>query len=544
MRYLTVVWLIFNLFISAALAQAATNQFTISVTGGSDTTPPTTPTLLSAIPVSSDQINLVWSAVTDDTFLKGYTVWRNGTVVATTTATSYFDTGLVASTSYTYFVKAFDASGNYSSSSNSLSTSTLPAPITPSVGSSTSSNRTESTAAKVVIKDLRVEAGSTTATIKIVTSHPARFEVRWGRTGSYELGYVVSGYYATKQSILLTDLEPGTAYEFEVIGYTEAGFPSSSYTGVFTSKEPASFTAPENVRFFTAYQEGRDVVLSWASPLNTAVEKVRVVRSYLGFPEHPQDGAIIYQGLKTRFLDQGILNKYDTVYYTAFVYDKNGKVSSGAVALVRYSQDWENYTKKDKSDLSSQKGSKKEGDLSAPAPKATSSVTKERVTAGMKMPTLSEIEIEQDSVRFNLDNKYIIELDAQKPFWVMIPKSKIAGNLKTILVSVLDPKEGRQNYSYLLRLNQDRSAYEAVVPALGVVGHSQITVDIYDYEAFVVATYKAPVDFIGATVSVGKDKPTIIFPDVFLTKMAFIYYCLLVLVLILVLFWHRRRRQS
>jgi LmbE family N-acetylglucosaminyl deacetylase/chitodextrinase len=78
------------------------------VSGGVDTTSPTVPTGLTATASSADQVNLTWSASTDNVAVAGYRVYRNGTAIGTTTTTSYSDTGLTASTLYTYRVSAYD----------------------------------------------------------------------------------------------------------------------------------------------------------------------------------------------------------------------------------------------------------------------------------------------------------------------------------------------------------------------------------------------------------------------------------------------------
>jgi Fibronectin type III domain len=92
-----------------------------------DTTLPTIPQGLTATAVGSTQIDLSWSASSDDVGVTGYTVRRNGAIIATTggSATSYADSGLSPSTTYTYTVDAFDAAGNHSTQSTPASSMTL-----------------------------------------------------------------------------------------------------------------------------------------------------------------------------------------------------------------------------------------------------------------------------------------------------------------------------------------------------------------------------------------------------------------------------------
>jgi hypothetical protein len=82
---------------------------TVTVT---DTQAPTVPTNLTATAASQSQINLTWTASTDNTAVSGYKVYRDGTQVATIAATSYSDTNLTPSTVYSYTVAAYDAAGN------------------------------------------------------------------------------------------------------------------------------------------------------------------------------------------------------------------------------------------------------------------------------------------------------------------------------------------------------------------------------------------------------------------------------------------------
>ena len=95
-----------------------------------DTQPPTAPSKLTAT-VSGSQINLSWTASTDNVGVTGYRVERcqgagctTFAQIATPTATSYSDTGLTAG-SYSYRVRATDAVGNLSVYSN-VATGVIP----------------------------------------------------------------------------------------------------------------------------------------------------------------------------------------------------------------------------------------------------------------------------------------------------------------------------------------------------------------------------------------------------------------------------------
>jgi hypothetical protein len=103
-----------------------------SLTLPADITPPTAPSSPTTSAPSGTQITLSWPAATDNVGVTGYQVERCQGVgctafapLATTTTTSYGDTGLTPGTSYSYRVRALDATGNLSPYS-SITTATTP----------------------------------------------------------------------------------------------------------------------------------------------------------------------------------------------------------------------------------------------------------------------------------------------------------------------------------------------------------------------------------------------------------------------------------
>ncbi|MDX6580733.1 MAG: hypothetical protein QOJ47_2282, partial [Gaiellales bacterium] len=83
-----------------------------------DPNPPTAPSLSAPVATSVDPA-LTWTASTDSggSLLGGYRVYRDGTLIATTSSTSYTDSdAAVVPGTYVYSVVAFDGAGNTSSS--------------------------------------------------------------------------------------------------------------------------------------------------------------------------------------------------------------------------------------------------------------------------------------------------------------------------------------------------------------------------------------------------------------------------------------------
>ena len=101
-------------------------DYTVNIIAGtSDTTAPSAPAALAASGTTQTTTNLTWTASTDNVAVTGYDVYQGATLKATVTGTTYAVTGLTASTAYTFSVKAKDAAGNVSASSNVVSLTTL-----------------------------------------------------------------------------------------------------------------------------------------------------------------------------------------------------------------------------------------------------------------------------------------------------------------------------------------------------------------------------------------------------------------------------------
>ncbi|POX45411.1 chitinase [Streptomyces sp. Ru71] len=92
--------------------------------GGSDTQAPTAPTGLTSTGKSSSSVSLKWNASSDNVGVTGYDVYSGASKVASASGTSATVSGLSASTSYTFTVKARDAAGNVSGASNAVTVTT------------------------------------------------------------------------------------------------------------------------------------------------------------------------------------------------------------------------------------------------------------------------------------------------------------------------------------------------------------------------------------------------------------------------------------
>jgi hypothetical protein len=79
-----------------------------------DTQPPSVPQGFRMTGRTQTSISVAWNAARDNVLVTGYRVYRNGTLITTTTQTRYTLSGLTCGTGYEISVTAIDAAGNES----------------------------------------------------------------------------------------------------------------------------------------------------------------------------------------------------------------------------------------------------------------------------------------------------------------------------------------------------------------------------------------------------------------------------------------------
>jgi hypothetical protein len=173
----------------------------ISVTTGTitDTTPPSAPTNLTASAINTNQINLGWAASSDDVGVTGYEVYRNNSKVATINTTNYGDTGLIANTSYNYFIKALDAANNASVASATASATTQSSP--PIVASGNLAGKLLDSSGTVPRK-ARISLSFSGATHTYSTTKTGNYSISNIPAGTYQVTY--SGLKLKSQTMTVT----------------------------------------------------------------------------------------------------------------------------------------------------------------------------------------------------------------------------------------------------------------------------------------------------------------------------------------------------
>ncbi len=238
-------------------------NFTITA-GSTDTVAPTAPTL-TASGTTQTTTSLSWTGATDNVAVTSYDVYKDGVLLGSTATTTFAVSGLTASTTYAFTVKAKDAAGNASVASNAVSVTTLApvpdttaptAPTLSAAGTTTTATNLSWTAATDnvgvtgydVYKDGVLLASTTTATTYAVT----------GLTASTAYAFTVKAKDAAgnaslaSNTVTVTTLTPDT---------TVPTAPTLSASGTTSTATNLSWTAATDNVAVTGYDVYRNGVL-------------------------------------------------------------------------------------------------------------------------------------------------------------------------------------------------------------------------------------------------------------------------------------------
>lgn len=96
-----------------------------------DTEAPTAPKNVHSMGETSNSVDLMWMAATDNVGVDHYKIFRNGSLIKSISETRFMDTRLQAGANYTYTIVAVDAAGNESVESAPFSVKTKAEPTQP-----------------------------------------------------------------------------------------------------------------------------------------------------------------------------------------------------------------------------------------------------------------------------------------------------------------------------------------------------------------------------------------------------------------------------
>lgn len=452
---LVLVFSLSSFTVAFAAIATTTGQFQVHVSVSGDTIPPSVPTGLSATAVSQSQIDLSWNASTDNVGVTGYSIYRDGVYLTTVAGPTYSDIGLSASTLYTYTVSALDGSGNESAQSAPVSATTFAAVVTPPPSGGGGGGGGSSSLG--LLYNVQVVPGYTNAIVSWQTANPAISTLSWGLTTSYELGQSPELIYSRDHAMTIPNLNSGTVYYFqiEVQGVSGAVV---DYNGAFTTLSLRVGDA--NPDHFVAVPNGQAIDLSWINPQDSEFSNVRLVRSTSYFPSAPDDGDVIYEGNNEKFVDTNVVagTRY---FYGLFAKYADGSYSSGALATAIISSPGQVVTVYDPFDT---------------LPPATG------VAPQIAALTFLDFDFIQNGAKLPKTGAANVAIDGNENLTVSIDYDKVPEVLKSLIVTLSYPDHPEETFSFLLRVNSDKTRYEATIAPLGVSGIYGVQISIVDFK--------------------------------------------------------------
>ncbi len=209
--------------------------------GTTDTQAPSNPSNLSASNTTSNSTTLNWSASSDNVGVSGYFIYQNGVNIGSVNGNAAVVNSLNASTTYSYYVSAFDAAGNESGNSNSIS-------VTTSAGADTQAPSNPS----------NLTASNTTQTSTNLNWSASSDNVGVSGYNVYQDGLAVA--FASGTSQTLSSLSSGTTYNFYVTAVDAAGNESGNSNSIsVTTDSPTGPTVLQEGYFesgWDAWQDG------------------------------------------------------------------------------------------------------------------------------------------------------------------------------------------------------------------------------------------------------------------------------------------------
>lgn len=269
-----------------------------------DASPPSMPGTVSASFSQPATINVSWGASTDNVGVAGYSLYRNGILLANTAGTSFTD--IVPAGAYTYTVTAYDAAGNVSLQAGPT------API-------------------YVVADVTPPSAPTWISLVPSTSSVA---LSWnGATDN--VGVV--GYYIyrngnklpipsviTATSYTDTGLIPGNTFSYKVVAYDAAG--NASYSTVMNVTTISDLTPPSvPSTLFVTVKSSTEIDVTWGA----ATDNVGIAGYYV-YRNGSQVANV--SGTVNSYKDTGLSPNTGYLYNVA-AYDAAGNVSGQSFSV-------------------------------------------------------------------------------------------------------------------------------------------------------------------------------------------------------------------
>ena len=213
--------------------------------------------------------------------------------------------------------------------------------------------------------------------------------------------------------------------------------------------------------------------LSWDNPIFAEFSAVRIVRKIGSIPLDETDGILIYDNSGESATENNI-SVSGTYFYTAFVRNNTGDYSSGVITQVVITDNEDNIP------IDEPPISPGGGGGSDPFNDLPLALKFDPITNKLSFGDFIFFQAGELSQFFGRGSQ--IKLNGQKPFTISLPYNKVPEALKIIGVTISYPNNNDQVFSFLLRLNQSQTSYEATINPLPGDGIYPINIYIVNFD--------------------------------------------------------------
>ncbi len=299
------------------------------------------------------------------------------------------------------------------------------------------------------MSELRVRPATDRVEISFLTNEPAYADMSWGLDGSFDRGTGGHADLTYAHSFQINNLSPNTRHYVEILLRSGTGELLRHALAFTTLSADAAISEEEvaNPIPVSAQSTQEKIVVSWTLPSDA--QSVLVTRS-IGSPL--EDAKVVFSGAGTFYEDTDVTSG-ENYFYIVYAVGAHNTLSSGvAVQAVL------------------------EG-TNIIDPYSTYQGT---VDSKLTRLTFSDIDIIQNGQKINSEGEKVVLLDNQ-PFVIWIDYEKLPEVLKTIAVTLSD-RGSDESFTFVLRVNEAKTGYQAVVGALGRTGEFDMGISIVDHE--------------------------------------------------------------
>jgi hypothetical protein len=248
-------------------------------------------------------------------------------------------------------------------------------------------------------------------------------------------------------------------------------------------------SVPNVTNFSVIYKEDKnEAFLSWRNPKKD-FSLVRIVRLEGGIPNNPSEGVLIFQGKGQSAKDSGVATG-SLYYYAAFVKNKKGEFSSGAIASLDLRGE-ETEEEKEEVEETEEKEEEKESENKEGKSDGEDGGRKETMDPFIGLPLatstpLSEaswfLRLLQPGEPIKLFNRgETVYIKGGKTLTLEMNYKQVPKVLKTIGVTFVDTENPQDVTAVILRVSADKKVYRATVPAFKYGGVYEMYIYLIDY---------------------------------------------------------------